>query len=66
MPSEVEVKLGAPAGFRMPDLEGVVTGTAGPRPRSLDLRTTYFDTRDLRLACCGFATNAELPVLPLV
>ena len=49
------MKLGAPAGFRMPDLEGVVPGTAGPRPRSLDLRTTYFDTRDLRLARWGYS-----------
>jgi CHAD domain-containing protein len=50
---EREAKLGAWAGFTLPDLTGVLDGiTARPLPdRTLD--AVYFDTADLRLARWG-------------
>jgi CHAD domain-containing protein len=50
---EREIKLGAPLGFRMPDLTGP-TGelTSGP-PETIELDATYYDTDDLRLARSG-------------
>jgi CHAD domain-containing protein len=50
---EVELKLGAPPGFGLPDLSGVAEAIT-PRPaESARLRTTYWDTQDLRLARWG-------------
>jgi CHAD domain-containing protein len=53
MPVEREVKLLAPPGFVVPDLDGVAPGiTAVPlTPQSLE--ATYYDTPDLRLARSG-------------
>ena len=51
--TEREVKLGAWAGFALPDLSGVVEGvTAAPVPERL-LKAVYYDTADLRLARWG-------------
>jgi CHAD domain-containing protein len=50
---EREVKLGAWAGFNLPDLNGVAEGiTAEARPERA-LRAVYYDTADLRLARWG-------------
>lgn len=50
---EQEVKLEAPAGFRLPRLEGLIDGlTTAPLPRRT-LSATYYDTHDLRLARWG-------------
>src|SRR5207302_9064259 len=52
---EREVKLGAAPAFRLPDLSGLGEGvTAGPE-REARLETTYYDTRDLRLARWGLS-----------
>jgi len=51
--TEREVKLGAWAGFSLPDLNDVVEGvTAVPIPDRL-LKAVYYDTADLRLARWG-------------
>jgi len=55
--TEREVKLGAGAGFRLPDLNGVLDGvTAVPLPEQ-DLRAVYYDTPDLRLARWGVSVR---------
>src|SRR5207248_11341998 len=51
------VKLAAPAGFRLPRLDGLVEGlTATPIPRR-SLTATYYDTADLRLARWGLTVR---------
>jgi len=51
--TEREVKLGAPAGFALPDLAGAFEGvTSAPLP-GRELRAVYYDTDDLRLARWG-------------
>ena len=53
MAIEREVKLGAWAGFRLPDLHGVAADvTVVPRPTQT-LTAVYYDTPDLRLARWG-------------
>lgn len=52
-PTEREVKLTAPPGFRLPDLGDVVEGATATPPETLDLRATYYDTADLRLIRWG-------------
>ena len=55
--TEREVKLAAPAGFRLPRLDGLVEGlTATPIPRR-SLTATYYDTADLRLARWGLTVR---------
>jgi CHAD domain-containing protein len=50
---EREVKLAVPPGFVLPDLDGEIQGlSARPEP-SRQMRTTYFDTPDLRVARWG-------------
>jgi len=54
-------KLSASPAFDLPDLSGIVEGvTAGPRERA-HLDTTYFDTRDLRLARWGLSLEYSRP-----
>lgn len=51
---EIELKLAVDDGFELPMLESTATGVAAVRERSpADLRATYFDTTDLRLARSG-------------
>lgn len=50
---EREVKLGAGPAFHLPDLAGVIEGTAVGPSETLRLETVYFDTPDLRLARWG-------------
>ena len=50
---EHEVKLDAPADFRLPDLNGVVDGMTAARVSDQELKATYYDTPDLRLARWG-------------
>lgn len=50
---EREVKLSAPPGFRMPDLNDVVEGLVAVPLESQELKATYYDTPDLRLARWG-------------
>ncbi|HWW52327.1 MAG TPA: hypothetical protein VNY84_01050, partial [Acidimicrobiales bacterium] len=54
---EREVKMGAWAGFAMPDLTGVVDGASVSVLRPLRLRATYYDTPDLRLARAGISVR---------
>ena len=49
---EREVKLAAPPGFRLPDLDGVDGASAAP-PERLDRLATYWDAEDLRLVRWG-------------
>ncbi len=51
--TEREVKLGAWAGFRLPDLAGVLEGVTSAPLAERDLRAAYYDTDDLRLARWG-------------
>lgn len=53
MPTEREVKLGAWAGFTLPDLDGVVDHVSAVARRPLSLSAVYFDTPDLRLLRWG-------------
>jgi CHAD domain-containing protein len=46
---ERELKLGAPAGFRLPDLTGIGRGLEVAAPERRRHTATYWDTRDLRL-----------------
>jgi inorganic triphosphatase YgiF len=58
---EREVKLTPAPGFRLPALTGVADGlTAGP-DEILELRATYFDTEDLRLARAGASLRYRDP-----
>lgn len=50
---ERELKLAAPPGFDLPDLAHVTAEVAGTDVATEKLHTTYFDTRDLRLARWG-------------
>jgi CHAD domain-containing protein len=50
---EVELKLGAPPRFRLPDLIGLTEGVRPEPAEPAQLRTTYWDTPDLRLARWG-------------
>jgi len=50
---ERELKLGAPAAFRLPDLALVTIDVASADTITEKLKTTYFDTRDLRLTRWG-------------
>src|SRR5205809_5152965 len=52
---EREVKLGAAPAFRLPDLSGVADGVTAGEEREDRLETTYYDTRDLRLARWGLS-----------
>ena len=54
---EREVKMGAWAGFALPDLSGVVDGGSVSVLRPLRLRATYYDTPDLRLARAGISVR---------
>src|SRR5438132_255205 len=55
--TEREVKLAAPAGFRLPRLESSVDGhSVAPLPRR-SLTATYYDTPDLRLARWGLTVR---------
>ena len=47
------MKLGAWAGFELPDLDGVVSGSRVELLPALRLTATYYDTTDLRLARWG-------------
>ncbi len=51
--TEREVKLGARAGFRLPDLDGVFEGVTSAPLAERDLKAVYYDTDDLRLARWG-------------
>jgi CHAD domain-containing protein len=58
---EREVKLTLVPGFRLPALTGVADGlTAGP-DEVLELRATYYDTEDLRLARAGASLRYRDP-----
>jgi CHAD domain-containing protein len=50
---EREVKLGAAASFRLPDLSGVAEGVETDAKPELQLTATYLDTDDLRLTRWG-------------
>jgi CHAD domain-containing protein len=50
---ERELKLAASPGFRVPDLGGPEAGFVAVAEAPRDILTTYFDTRDLRLARWG-------------
>jgi len=50
---ERELKLEAPPGFRLPDLGQVTADVASADTTTEKLKTTYFDTRDLRLTRWG-------------
>ncbi len=49
---EREVKLSAPPGFRLPDLDGI-DGASATTPERLDRLATYWDAEDLRLVRWG-------------
>jgi len=51
--TEREVKLGAWAGFRLPDLDAVFEGVTSAPLAERDLKAVYYDTEDLRLARWG-------------
>ncbi|MDQ6797203.1 MAG: CYTH and CHAD domain-containing protein [Actinomycetota bacterium] len=51
--TEREVKLGAWAGFRLPELGGVLDGVTSAPMAKRDLKAVYYDTSDLRLARWG-------------
>jgi len=51
--TEREVKLGAGAEFRLPDLDGVFEGVTSVPIAERDLMAVYYDTDDLRLARWG-------------
>ncbi len=53
MPTETEVKMGAWAGFAVPDLDGVVDGVTATTRATRTLLAVYYDTADLRLARWG-------------
>ena len=50
---EREVKLAAPAGFKLPAMDGVVDGVVAGRPEHLDLEASYYDSAELVLARNG-------------
>jgi CHAD domain-containing protein len=50
---EREVKLGAPAGFRLPLLTDRVAGIVAGATRYSEMTATYYDTADLRLTRAG-------------
>jgi len=50
---ERESKLGAPAGFELPDLAGVVDGAVAEQAPHRTLVARYYDSADLRLARAG-------------
>ncbi|MGI5205239.1 CHAD domain-containing protein [Spirillospora sp. CA-108201] len=47
---EIEQKYDAPAGFVLPDLDGLTGVASVGEPEVRELHATYFDTADLRLA----------------
>ena len=53
MATEHEVKLGAPAGFVLPPLDGVIEGVTAAARSPRTLLAIYHDTPDLRLARWG-------------
>jgi len=55
--TEREVKLGAWAGFRLPDLDGVFEGVTSAPLAELELKAVYYDTADLRLARWGITVR---------
>jgi CHAD domain-containing protein len=50
---EREAKLGAPAGFRLPNLEGLLPGATATALPERRLDAVYYDTADLSLARSG-------------
>jgi CHAD domain-containing protein len=52
---ERELKLAAPAGFRVPDLGGVLPGVTARSLPTRRLRALYWDTQDLRLTRGGIS-----------
>jgi len=50
---ERELKLAAPPGYHLPELDGLGDGVVAVRVGDQDLRATYYDTPDLRLARWG-------------
>jgi len=50
---EREVKMGAWAGFALPDLDGIVEGVRAEARPARTLSAVYYDTADLRLARWG-------------
>lgn len=57
MPPELEAKLVAPDAVRLPDLGGLVDGTAAVRLPARHLEAVYYDTADLRLARSGITVR---------
>jgi CHAD domain-containing protein len=57
---EVELKLAAPPGFRLPDLAGLMEGVHAEGRPAAQLTTTYWDTSDLRLAGWGSSLRFRL------
>ena len=53
MSIERELKLAAPPGYHLPALDGLGDGIVAVRVADQDLRATYYDTPDLRLARWG-------------
>ncbi|HZN15028.1 MAG TPA: CYTH and CHAD domain-containing protein [Acidimicrobiales bacterium] len=53
MALEREMKLLAPPGFHLPDLNGVIEGMVAVGEPDQELKATYYDTPDLRLARWG-------------
>jgi len=54
-------KLSASPTFDLPDLSGIVEGVTAGRQERAHLDTTYFDTRDLRLARWGLSLEYSRP-----
>ena len=52
---EREVKLGAAPAFHLPDLSGLADGVGPGAEQEARMETTYYDTRDLRLARWGLS-----------
>lgn len=63
---EQETKLGAPAGFELPDLTDVVDGAVAEQAPRRTLVAQYYDSADLRLARAGatlrYRTGEDAPV----
>jgi CHAD domain-containing protein len=57
---EQEVKLEVPPGWSVPDLTGVLPGTRARSLPALALRTTYYDTVDMRLDARHLALRFRL------
>lgn len=50
---EREIKMIAPPGFHLPDLNGMAEGITATKLENQELKATYYDTPDLRLARWG-------------